>query len=348
MNLNTVSDTILDETSSLDELRSALDAFVLECSGITGIRPDVSFDAWADDSLLATGVAINPQAAAHCALDYRRSVAFIRGTYAAINELKLQFPNVPLEVLYAGCGPFATLLLPLLSKFVPGELKLHLLDFHQSSLDSVNRLLAHFDFHDHDIQTIKDDASTYQHPGNLHLIIAETMQKSLEQEPQFAVTANLVPQLWSAGLFIPQRIDVSLCLADLEREKFLVGEALKNEGSDLKMEPLRYPIATVCTLLPDRASDLVHLAEQNATGNTPQLEPKMITIPMEPDLTRLDAALFTRIQVFGQYCLMDYESQITLPLKCHELLPLSGGDRWRVSYQLGSYPKFQFQHLNKI
>ena len=46
MNLNTISDTILDETSSPEELREALDAFTLLCSEVTNIRPDPSFDAF--------------------------------------------------------------------------------------------------------------------------------------------------------------------------------------------------------------------------------------------------------------------------------------------------------------
>ena len=328
MNLNTISDTILDETRSPEALREALDAFVLLCSEVTNIRPNPSFDAWAEDSLLDNGVAINPQAAAHCAVDYQRSVVFIRGVYAAVNALRLRFPDTPLEILYAGCGPFATLLLPLLGKFSPGELNLYLLDIHQRSLDSVKLLLTHFGFCAHAVQTIKADACHYRHAGKLHLVIAETMQKSLEQEPQFAVTANLAPQLWPKGVFIPQRIDVVLSLADLE------------EGTE------RYPLATVCTLSPERALDQMHMAQTHSDEMGPRLEPTIVVIPRMADIARFDAALFTRICVFEQYRLKDYDSQITLPLKCHELLPLAGGERYRVSYQLGGYPKFNFERLN--
>jgi hypothetical protein len=346
MNINTISDTILDETSSPEELREALDAFVLLCSEVTNIRPDPSFDAWAEDSLLDNGVAINPQAAAHCAVDYERSVVFIRGVYAAINALKLRFLDTPLEIFYAGCGPFATLLLPLLGKFSPGELNLYLLDFHQRSLDSVELLLTHFGFCAHAVQTIKGDACNYKHTGKLHLVIAETMQKSLEQEPQFAVTANLAPQLWPTGVFIPQLIDVALYLADLEHEKGLFGQSQKNDRNDLEKRARRYPLATVCTLSPERAFDQMQLAQTNSDKKRPQLEPTIVVIPRMADIARFDAALFTRICVFEQYRLKDYESEITLPLKCHELLPLAGGERYRVSYQLGSYPKFNFERLN--
>ena len=47
------------------------------CGEITNIRPDPSFDAWAEDSLLDNGVAINPQAAAHCAIDYEAQREFL-------------------------------------------------------------------------------------------------------------------------------------------------------------------------------------------------------------------------------------------------------------------------------
>jgi len=33
------------------------------------------------------------------------------------------------------------------------------------------------------------------------------------------------------------------------------------------------------------------------------------------------------------------------PSKCYDLLPLIGGASYRVSYQLGSYPKFTFEKL---
>jgi hypothetical protein len=347
MNINSICDAILDQTSSPGELRDALNAFVQQCSEVSGIHPDPGFSAWADDSLLENGVAINPPAAAHCALDYQRSVTFIRGVHAAINTLSLRFTNTPLEILYAGCGPFATLLLPLLGKFAAGELQVSLLDIHQRSLDSVHRLLDHFGLYDHAVRTIKADACQYKHPGKLHLIIAETMQKSLEQEPQFAVTANLAPQLLPAGVFIPQRIDVTLCLADLNHEKQLFGQPQWINGIAREKDARRYRLATVFTLSPDQVSMQVRRAQLNTRTSKLELEPSIVVIPTMVDVGRFDAALFTNIAIFEQHCLGDYESQITLPQRCHELAPLVGGARYRVSYQLGSYPRFNFEFLNR-
>lgn len=347
MNLNSIRHTILDETSSPAELRNALNSFVQLCSDVSGIQPDPSFDAWAEDSLLESGVAINPQAAAHCAVDYRRSVAFIRGVYAALNKLISRFPDTPIQILYAGCGPFATLLLPLLGKFHPGDLKINLLDIHQRSLDSVELLLAQFEFSAHDICTIKDDACHYTHPEKLHLIIAETMQKALEQEPQFSVTANLAPQLQSTGIFVPQCIEVALCLADLKHEKEQLELLSQIESTPEKTDYRRYPLGTVCTLSPEHASEQLQEARYNAHTKKLELPLIEVTIPTEASLDRFDAVLLTRICIFEDFCLEEYESEITLPLKCHELAPLTSGSRYRVSYQLGSYPKFTFALLHE-
>jgi hypothetical protein len=50
--------------------------------------------------------------------------------------------------------------------------------------------------------------------------------------------------------------------------------------------------------------------------------------------------LFTRVQAFEQHQLIDYESEITLPLRCTELTPLRAGEHFKLSFQLGNYPKF--------
>ena len=345
MNLDSISNCILDESSSKEALHAALDAFVSLCSDVSGIVPDTSFDAWAEDSLLESGVAVSPQAAAYCALDYQRSIVFMRAVHAALSALKARAGGARVKVLYAGCGPFGTLLLPLLDSFSPGELEITLLDIHQNSLDSVKQLLTHFELHKHVIHYVLEDASHYTHEGKFHLVIAETMQKSLEQEPQFAVTANLASQLLPSGVFIPQSIEVTLCMANLEREKELLDRSENIDRQLLASVARRCLIATVFTLTAESVADRARLAQYRALTDGFALEPTVVEIPMLADAVGFDAVLFTRITVFEHYCLGDYESQITLPSKCHELRRVASGERYRVEYQLGGYPKLHFDLL---
>ena len=342
MTLTAITDVILDEDTSPNRLRCALEEFARLCADISHIQPDPSFDAWADDSLLDEGVAINPRAAAHCVMDYRRSAVFIRGVHAAILTARERFPDTAIEILYAGCGPFATLMLPLLGRFAPSELSLTLLDYHQSSLDSVKLLLDRFELAEHRITFVRDNACHYTHAGKPQVIIAETMQKSLEQEPQFAITANLAPQLCPNGIFIPEEIEVALCLAQLEQESALFERTGTVDSKTLVAEDRRYPLATLCTLSPDLAYKEMASAKYNAATKKVELQPTVVRIPSFQELQQFAALLFTRIRVYEQYRLLDYESEITLPLECRDMMRLRGGDQYEVSYQLGSYPRFNF------
>ncbi len=342
--LASITDIVLDETSSSRALQEALDDFARLCSNISGINPDPSHNAWAEDIFLDNGTAINPQAAAFCIKDYQRSVIFMRALYAAMSTAQLRF-NDTIHVLYAGCGPFATLLLPLLTKFKPGEFEFMLLDIHQRSIDSVQQLIAAFGFEAFAINTVQEDACHYQHPCPLQLIIVETMQKSLEQEPQFAITANLAPQLCPQGIFIPQRIEVKLCLAQLANEARTAKQQQEFDAEALVSAGKRLPLGNIFTLLPKRAATQLLGAQYNDTMSVLELDPIHIQIPVIENIASYDAVMFTRIQAFAQYRLEDYQAAISLPCKCHELAPLKGGESYRISYQLGNYPRLNFHRL---
>jgi len=312
-----IAETVLSESSTQQQLQAALRAFSEECSQVSGVVPDRSFSAWSEDHLLEQGVAINPQAAAHCVSDYQRSVVFIRAVATALTALQSRFPDTPLRILYAGCGPYATLLLPLLHRFRTGQLDIQLLDIHQRSLDSALLLIDHFGVSRHQVTSACADATEYRHPQTLHLVIAETMQKSLEQEPQFAVTANLAPQLCAGGVFLPQRVDVSLQLA---------------RASDAA--------GTSATPAPQLLARLLSLQ-----ANLPKLVPVTTRMPAKPLPGDALPMLFTRIEVYGKHVLEAYESELTLPRPCPELTPLRAGAQCRASYHTGSYPGFELEYI---
>ncbi len=336
-------DTVLNEDSSHAALRYALDEFATSCAAVGGITPDRSFDGWHLDTMLDQGVAINPQAAAFCIKDYRRSVMFLRGVYCAIQLLQQRFTDQPIRILYAGCGPFALLLLPLLEKLTPGQFDIHLLDIHQSSLDSVAQLVDYFSLEQHQIHYIQADACHYEHEEPLHLVIAETMQKSLEQEPQFAVTANLASQILPGGIFVPEKIEVELCLAQLEQELRCIKDVTLTEKRSQLASCRRYSLGNLFELDPGRAAAQLWQATCSPESSQREIALGRVEIPAIEELAIFDAALFTRIRVFSNYRLDDYDSEISLPAKCHELSPLQAGACYEASYQLGAYPRFTFR-----
>jgi hypothetical protein len=264
---------------------------------------------------------------------------YIRGIHAAIEQLQQSFPDQTLHVLYAGCGPYATLLLPLLPRYRPAELTICLLDIHAESLRSVARLLDHFQLDEFAVQTQQQDACHYVHPGPLHLIISETMQKSLEQEPQFAVTAQLAPQLLAEGIWIPQNIEVRLCLVQTNSPP---GDP-RGPGGPGKAEPAcaaLHPLGHILKLNAANAATLLKNAAYHPEQGKWQLQSMQLEVPALEDLSSRSAVFFTRIQVYGQFWLEDLDAEITLPQPCTDLSPLQAGDQWEISYQLGNYPRF--------
>jgi len=342
MKLAAIADAILDETSTPAQLRGALREFSDLCSIESGIEPNKSFDAWAEDSFLDSGVAINAQAAAHCVTDYLRTVVFIRGVNAALNTALEQFPDVPIKVLYAGCGPYASLLLPLLHRFDPTRLDLTFLDYHQHSLDSVAHLVEFFGCQNYAICLQQADATQYRNSEPLHLVIAEVMQKALEQEPQFAVTANLAPQLHDDGVFIPGKIEVRLCFGNLacERETFRTQGEIDTES--LILSGSRVMLDSVMAIESKQAAALEKTAVLDLRTGSKRLPPQLIDIPPLSEICGLDPLLLTRIQVYAHHRLGDYEAEITLPLLCTEIARAQAGAPVYVSYELGGYPKLQF------
>ena len=69
------------------------------------------------------GLAVSPEAAAVCIRDFMRTRIFMRGLKQAVSTKLRANPNRAVTVLYAGTGPFATLLLPLVTIFDTTQLK---------------------------------------------------------------------------------------------------------------------------------------------------------------------------------------------------------------------------------
>jgi hypothetical protein len=206
--LKIYSKILLDDTRSDDQLEVAIKqlAPLFEEYTFANKKTDESFFI---ESSLSNGLALSPNKAAKCVLEPLRVAYFLRGVYKAINDTIKSFSN-PIHILYAGSGPYGTLIVPLLPFFSSKEIQVSILDYHQLSLDSVKSIVESFGFAKYIKEYIQADASIYKHPKNdtLHMIISETMTAALQKEMQVPITLNLAPQLIKGGVFIPENIAI--------------------------------------------------------------------------------------------------------------------------------------------
>jgi hypothetical protein len=252
------------------------------------------------------GLALSPVDAAECVLDYWRTVTFIRGVAAALATARTRFHG-KVHVLYAGTGPFAPLVLPLLLVQRFPDFEFTFIDIHEDSCRAVLSLLDWLDLAAPGCRVVHADASVYQPSIPAHVVIVEAMNQALSREPQVAIVCKLARHLVSRGILIPECIRVSLAVVD-------------DYGREVESAP------AVLLLELDRAAAVP--------------PPTLVMLPTLRSGQAL--ALVTQVRVFGEISLENNDSAITLPRHLPELRMLAGG-RVSVRYGTEPLPRFIFE-----
>jgi hypothetical protein len=215
---------------------------------ITGLRENTAGLRDRSATSIPAGHAISPLDAGRCLLDPRRTAVYLRGVYHAIQEARQRFPGEVIHVLYAGCGPFAPLCLPLLPLLAGEAVHFTLLDVHARAIESVQAIMAALRLEGANIECLVGDSTHYHTPDRrpLHVVVSEAMQRALEKEPQVAILMNTAPQLAARGLMVPEMIAVDAVLTDLSRELGSNGVAAPGAHA-LKPWKGRIPLGRILT-----------------------------------------------------------------------------------------------------
>ncbi|MCU8021104.1 MULTISPECIES: phytanoyl-CoA dioxygenase family protein [unclassified Shewanella] len=269
------------------------------------------------------GKAVSFTTAAQCAEDPERGRVFIQGIYQAIQDRLKAHPGQIVNILYAGTGPFAWLLLPLLPLFSASQIQVTLLDIHQASLDKVTKLIEHFDLADRVVESACADATLWQ-PNTVvkfDVILSETMKHLLQQEPQVQIFTHLQAYLADDGVLIPQNIELDAWLECRTVQDFVETHYLG---------PLFALNLQTARLL--ASGDRSFLA---GTLLLPDFTPSAVTLKFT-----------TSVQVYGNSTLSEYQSQLTLPRyrREHWLKPLSC---LAFRYEQGTHPDFVFDVIEQ-
>ncbi|QNN40291.1 SAM-dependent methyltransferase [Pedobacter roseus] len=206
--LRRISDEILKPGDFHDKLAPAITDYVTLLSKIVKIDNDDELNRRHIQSEM--GQAIGTFWAAQCVKEILRTQRFVRSLYAAIKE-KLTQKAGPVQVMYAGTGPFAALALPVMMHFSPAEVQFTMLEINQQTYDILQQVLEAFNLRDYIAKCEIADATIYQLENtNIDIVLSETMSRALIKEPQVAIMLNFAKQLPSDTIFIPEEISVGL------------------------------------------------------------------------------------------------------------------------------------------
>ncbi|GHC63415.1 hypothetical protein [Ulvibacter litoralis] len=328
--LKVITVALLKTTSEADEVRAAHSLATYYETLLKASVSDASYEN-TEASALEGGIALSSQQALDCMQDPLRTVRFIKGTYHAILAAISRFPNQKIELLYAGCGPGAPIVIPLLSMFSSEQVSVTLLDITESSIASVSEIILQLKLENYIRDIVLADAILYKFPEGipLHILVSETMDKGLTKEPQVRIIQNLAPQLVENGLLIPESIDLYTEHSFYSKEPYF--DIYKNV---LELPP---PIKTVGRQL--LFSIDKHIQKQKAFEFTSNA----IQVPVHFNDTP-DICVYAVIIVFKPIQLPKGKTQISNPVCVASLYNLKETS-YSLQYTTKAIPSWTFYEL---
>ncbi len=274
------------------------------------------------------GIALSSQHALDCLEDPFRTTRFLKAVHHAILDCFDLFPSEKINILYAGCGPAAPLLIPLLGLFKPSQISITLLDLNLSSLSSVSILIEEFGLQEYIRDSVQADATTYRFPKQipLHLVVTETMDKGLTKEPQVRITQNLASQIIPKGILIPEEIRIYTEHSFYSKEPYFdIYKDVFNLGK---------PIETI-----DR--QVLFSIDKNIKPKPLfSFESDWIQVPENfkeyPDIT-----IFAKIYIYKNYILSKGESLISNPYGLNNLYNINSHS-YKLIHTTEGIPRWDF------
>jgi predicted RNA methylase len=291
---------ILEDSIDYLLLKNAINDLKLLFEEVSEI--DLNHHSVEEHIFLKTGKAIGSKWAGMCLEDFMRTKKFITGLYKAIKDELQKNKNKPVHVLYSGTGPFATLVLPLTTVFKSSELQLTLLEVNSKSLESLEKTIKRLKLGSYINEIHQCDATEFKipSPNTINIVLIECMQHALAREPQVSITYNLVSQLSSNVILIPEQISLHIALIDSTKKN----NYLFNSKSSVRKLDFYTNLKSVFVLnkkTATRKSDL----------KFPEVE---VVLPSELSKNSDILAITTEITIYKNKKLTIDNSGLTIPL----------------------------------
>ena len=318
------------ETLNYRGPRGILAGLVHELVGVlqsvADFRIDEALDVAEGETVCAQGLAISPTQAAGCADEFLRTTAFLRGLQGAITEALYSKSGRPVRILYAGSGPYGTLAVPLMSLFLPDEVRFTILDLHAASIESVKSVVSGLGLDQSVESYVVGNACDYMIPGESlpDILLCETMSTALEKEPQVAILRHLLAQAPEA-IIVPESVRVDAFLVDTSKEPVII--IPESDDPLAKWQPDRIDVGPIFEL----SVSTIHSWDPLAMDHLPAAT---IHIPHPPG-PGYRPFLFTTITTRGEHVLLTHDCNLT---GIREIEGISAGKTVHFHYRLGANP----------
>lgn len=288
---------------------------------ISGISADFDMNDWCDECTDA-GVAISPVQAAKCVNEVWRTQKFMQGIHQCLSD-KLSTRDT-VNVLYAGTGPYGTLITPLVSRFPAERVRLWLLDIHPQNIQALKKVVQVLELQPYIEFLGVADATTWRPDGPVRfdIILSETMNTLLRREPQVTIFSHLRQFLRDDGELIPQQV-------------ILGSRLVPQDVCELGAEQPETVALGDFFILDKTTSKLL------AQGDKRLLSGK-INLPGDFNPTHYPTLEFiTTIRIYSELYLTENQCSLNMPIS-YGGLRLLPGNQIRFKYRIDQSPEFQF------
>ncbi|WP_440055529.1 hypothetical protein ACSLBF_05140 [Pseudoalteromonas sp. T1lg65] len=279
---------------------------------------ELSQDVLTRQYVSETGLIMSPHNCKHTIKDVYRIKGYARGIDKAIAAKLKNKPSV--TILYPACGPFAPLLLPLLSyykhekRYSSEQIKVILVDVQPGAILSLQQLVQDLQLEDYVLQIEEADATKYVPNLEIDLLILEAMQHGFTKEGQLSIAKHLVQFLNIDGWMIPQNVSVRGMMVIGETEFNQQWKDVKYSHSihvDRAAQQDRVELGEILSI---NKSSLLDMGEVELADGIKVIPANQIVLPTGiADMDQRILAIYAHIETFSQEVVGQYDSGITNP-----------------------------------
>lgn len=314
--LEQITACFFDETLALGELHEVCAKYASFLNQL--IPQNLDNEHNRNDIQFSNGKALGTYWASLCIQDFIRTTQFIRGINEAIKTTLEQTKQI--HILYAGTGPYATLILPFLIKYAKQSITYTLLEINAESIAVLQQIMSLLELDTENIEIVHENATTFSLPPSTDIIISETMQKALAKEQQVPIYLNLMKQAKPNCLFIPDEISIDLAVRNTDVPLEQVSK------KDFKS------IATVFKLNRKTITETI-------TDEFPEVTTRVTNNQLQGFNT---LTLNTYINVFKNYHIGINDSGLTVPLTIDVIKKETTAITIKTQYVIDQEPKLNY------